>query len=492
MPIREFDIFALSVPYEMLYTNIIEMLDLAGISPWSRDRKESDPLVIIGGSQVDNPEPIADFIDLAILGDAEATLPQFIDAFKEFKSQNCTRDEILRRLADRFEWVYVPKFYQIEYNDDHTIKAVHGRTVKREIVINLDDAPYPTRPIVPIHEVIHNRINIEIMRGCPHVCRFCHEGYTRKPIRRRSKEKIIELAKETFANTGITEISLCSLSSADFPGLEELFIELNDIFASKHVSIALPSLRVEQQLKLIPAQTSLVRKSPLTIALEAGSERLRKTLNKNINLENLKPAVMEAYRCGWRQVKLYFMVGLPGETREDLLAIVDLAAEIARWRKEVGGRPAQVNASISFLVPKSQTPMQWIGQKSLDYFEQAITLIRQEARKYPFLKISYHDRFRSRLEAVFARGSRRLCPAIFQAWKLGARFDSWDETFQYQRFVQAFNSAGVEPDFCANRDFGLDEILPWDHLDIGLNKDLLRKHLQMSMSDPMTIEIPTE
>ncbi len=482
--VREFDIFALTVPYEMLYSNILEMLDLAGIALFSRDRKETDPLVIAGGSQMDNPEPFADFIDAAVIGDAEATLPAFIDAYKELKSQNLKRDDILLNLAKRFPWLYVPKFYKIEYNDDHTIRCVTptidgiALPVKREITLDLDAAPYPTAPIVPIHNVVHDRINIEIMRGCPNVCRFCHEGYTRKPVRKRSIEKIIELAKETYTNTGLTEISLCSLSSADYPNLEKLFTELNDYFAPKHVSIALPSLRVEKQLQIIPSQTSKVRKAPLTIALEAGSERLRKMIHKNIDLENLKPAVLEAYRCGWRGVKLYFMVGFPGETPDDLIDLVELADEIGQWRKPIAGRPADVNVSISFLVPKSQTPMQWLGQKSLEYFEDSINILRQAVRPYRHIKLSYHDRFRSRLEAIFARGNRTLSAALYQVWKNGARFDSWDDTFQYQRWLDAFTATNTDADFFANRNFGPTEILPWDHIDISLKKSLLMSHLK--------------
>jgi radical SAM family uncharacterized protein len=480
-PIREFDIFAVSVPYEMLYTNVLEMLDLAGIGVWSRERKETDPLILTGGSQMHNPEPFADFIDAAIIGEAEATLPVFIEAFRELKKQNLPRLELLKALADRLEWVYVPQLYSCEYNEDNTIKSLQGRPVRREIVKDLDEAPYPTRPIVPFHETIHDRINIEIMRGCPHSCRFCHEGYTRKPVRRRSPEKIFQIAKETFANTGIPEISLCSLSSADYPGLEDLFMQMNDYFAPQHVSIALPSLRVQDQLKMIPSQTSMVRKTPLTIALEAGTPRLRDVIGKNIDMANLKPAVMEAYKCGWRQVKLYFMAGMPGETDEDLYAIVDQANEIAQWRKEIAGRPASINASISFMVPKPQTPLQWLGQAKMEYYERAINLVRQEARRYPHIKITWHDRFRSRLEAVLARGDRRLSQVLYLAWKDGARFDSWDDTFQYQRYAKAFETAGISSDFYANRNIGPKEILPWDHIRVGFEKDFLFRHLHIAL-----------
>jgi len=481
--IRDFDILAFSMPYEMLYTNLLEMLDLAGLNVWSAERAETDPLIVIGGAQTHNPEPIADFIDAAIVGDAEETLPVFIERYRTLKNQKLPRREILKSLADEFDWLYVPQLYRVEYNNDQTIKSVDGRTVKRSYLKDMESAPFPTRPLVPFHETIHDRINIEIMRGCPHSCRFCHEGYTRKPVRKRSPEKIIQLAMESFNNTGVADISLCSLSSADYPNLEDLFRRMNEIFSPKHVGIALPSLRVQDQLKLIPSQTSMVRKSPLTIALEAGTDRLRRVIGKNIDLENLKPAVIEAYRCGWRQVKLYFMVGLPSETKEDLLAIPGLANEIARWRKEVTNWNAQVNVSISFLVPKPDTPLQWIGQASLDYFQDAIQLIRQEARRFPSVKITYHDRFRSRLEAILARGDRRVAKVLHQAWKTGARFDSWDETFSYDRYVEAFKTVGLDSDFYANRDIATDEILPWQHIQAGFDKDFLLRHLKMARDE---------
>ena len=480
--VGDFDIFAISVPYEMLYTNVLEMLDLAGMNVWSKDRGESEPLVVIGGAQAHNPQPLGDFIDAAIIGEAEATLPQFIERYRRLKSQKMGRVKMLEIMAGEFDWLYVPRFYKCEYNADGTIKKIEGPHVKKAIVRKLDDVPYPTRPLVPFHEVVHNRINIEIMRGCPHSCRFCHEGYTRKPVRFRSQEKIIELAQEAYANTGIPEISLCSLSSADYPNLVELFSKLNNIFSPKKVSIALPSLRVQDQLKLIPSQTSTVRKTPLTIALEAGTERLRKIIGKDIDLDNLKPAVMEAYRCGWRQVKLYFMIGLPSETEEDLLSIVELASQIGNWRKEAIGRPAGVVASISFMVPKPDTPMQWVGQKSLEYFDQSIWFIRQSARRYPHVKITWHDRYRSRLEAIFARGDDRLSQVLYNSWKSGARFDSWDETFRYERFMQAFETAGLDPDFYANRNIGLDEILAWDHIEAGFDKEFLIRHFKAGLS----------
>ncbi len=479
-PVRDFDILAFSVPYEMLYSNIIEILDLAGIAIFQNERKEDEPLIIIGGSQVHNLEPIADFVDAAIIGEAEATLEKFVEAYRNLKRDVLTRHELLKELAGMFDWLYVPHLYKQEYNNDGTLKQIKpidsgvAFPVRKAYVEDLDTAYYPISPIVPFHKPVHERINIEIMRGCPNACRFCHEGYTRRPVRIRSREKIIELAKENVKNTGITEISLSSLSSADYPELEKLFAELNDIFAKQHVSIALPSLRIDKQLKLIPSQMGLVRKSPMTIAVEAGTERLRNLIKKNIDLSNLKPAVIEAYRLGWRRVKLYFMAGLPGEREEDLRAIAELADEISQWRKETGYKPAEITASVSFFVPKSHTPLQWTGQKSLEYYEQAKHIILETGKKYSRkIRFNFHNGYRSRLEACFARGDRKLGRVIYDAWRLGARFDSWEETFKYDYYVRAFEKNGLDMDFYANREIGTDEILPWEHIRAGLDKSRL-------------------
>ncbi len=479
-PIKDFDILAFSVPYEMLYSNIIEILDLGKINIFSAERKANEPLIMIGGSQVHNLEPIADFVDVAIIGEAEATLEDFINEYRKLKRTEKSRDDKLKILAKNFEWVYVPRLYEQKYNSDGTINSIDPvetgipKLIRKAYVKDLDSAYYPSCPIVPFNKPVHERINIEIMRGCPNSCRFCHEGYTRRPVRVRSREKIIELAKESAANTGMTEISLSSLSSADYPELEELFRELNEIFADKHISIALPSLRIDKQLRLIPSQMGRVRKSPMTIAVEAGTERLRKIIRKNIDLSNLKPAVLEAYRLGWRRVKLYFMVGLPSEKEEDLRSIARLADDISQWRKEVANGAAEVVASISFFVPKSHTPLQWTGQKTLEYYEYAKGIILEQGRRYSRkVRFNFHNGKRSRLEACFARGDRRLGRVIYDAWRKGARLDGWDETFRYEYYVQAFEENGLDMSFYANRDIGLEETLPWEHILAGLEKSRL-------------------
>ncbi len=487
--VREFDILAFSVGYELLYTNILEVLDLAGIEIWSDKRSEREPLVIIGGSQANNPEPIADFVDLIVVGEAEKSLPEFIKVYRELKKKS-KKKELVTELAKRFDWLYAPSAYEVKYNSDGTIKEIQPKymempeKIKRVYVENLNAAPFPTKPIVPIHKTVHSRINIEIMRGCPHKCRFCQEGYTRKPVRLRSKENIIRLAKESFQNTGITEISLSSLSSTDYPKLEELFWELNKYFAPRYVSIALPSLRIDKQLKIIPEQISRVRKQQLTIAIEAASEQLRGVIGKNINLKHLKPAVMEAYKRGWSRVKLYFIVGLPTETEEDIVRIVEITREIADWRREVANSPAQITASISFFVPKPHTPFQWIGQKSLKYYEYAKNLIKSKlGRKDKNLKFNFHNGERSKIEAVFARGDRRLSSVIYAAWKLGTKFDSWDETFKFDAYLEAFEKTGLSLEYYAERKIPLTEILPWEHIEVGLDKRRLTRELEMAVGN---------
>lgn len=488
-PLREFDIIAFSIPYELLYTNILEIIDLAGLNVWRKQRSETDPLIIIGNSQAHNPEPIADFIDLAIIGEAEATLPHFIEEYRRLKGK-LKKDKLIIELAKKFDWLYAPSAYRVEYNTNGVISSIkpissdiHER-INRAYIKDLDSAPYPTKPLVPLHKTVHERINIEIMRGCPHACRFCHEGYTRKPVRFRSVEKIIELAKESYKNTGINEISLCSLSSADYPHLKELFLKLNDYFAPKNVSISLPSLRIEKQLEIIPRHISVVRKSQLTIAIEAATERLRRIIRKNIDLAALKPALMEAYKLGWNKIKLYFIVGLPGEEEKDIKEIVELSRQIAYWRTELGKGASNVNVSISFFVPKSHTPFQWIGQKTLTYYKKAQEIILDSVkRKERFLRFKFHNSRRSKIEALLARGDRRLSKVIYLAWKKGTRFDSWDETFRFDAYIEAIKEAQLSLEFYAERNIPTDEILPWEHINTGLPKERLLEQLNLALQD---------
>jgi len=489
-PIRQFDILAFSVQYEMLYTNLLEMLDLAQIPMYAEQRTDDGPLVLIGGSQANNPEPLADFIDLAILGEAEACLPQFVTLYRQLKGQLNDRRELIAELARNLPWLYAPSLYDVAYHPDGAIKSVRSTEgapmpVQKAYVKDLDKTDAPTRPIVPYVRTIHERINIEIMRGCPHACRFCHEGYTRRPVRFRSRAKIVQLARETFANTGLSDISLFSLSSADHPELVKLFDQLNAIFTPRHVSISLPSLRAEKQLELVPASTSLVRKPPLTIAIESADPVVRKVINKPIDEQAVLAAVEQAYQCGWRHVKLYFMIGLPGEQFDASSAdrIVQFADDVAHAGAKTRQRPANVTISASFFVPKPHTPLQWLGQRDIKYFTNAKDMLRAHARSRRYLTLRFHNQHRSRLEAIFARGDRRLGRVLYLAWKAGARFDAWNELFNHEHFQHAFDAAGVDPSFYADRNIALDQILPWDHLRPGPDRAVLLRQLRYALKD---------
>jgi radical SAM family uncharacterized protein len=486
-PVAQFDVLALSVQYELLYTNILEMLDLAGLPLRSADRTDANPLVIVGGSQAHNPEPFADFVDAVVLGEAEAALPALVETLRMLRRTTRDRRAILRELAMRLPWVYVPSLYEPHYRADGTFDrlapTIDGlpTQISKAVVDDLDTMRSPTRPIVPFVQTVHERVNIEIMRGCPHLCRFCHEGHTRRPVRYRSKENIIALAEETLANTGLNEVSLFSLSSADHPQLAELFDELNARLSPRNISVALPSLRAERQLELIPKQTSQVRKSPMTIAIEAADPTLREVLHKPIDESAVFDAVRRAYACGWRQVKLYFIVGLPGETEESRERIIKFAEQVAYGGPGSSRRPAKVTASLSFFVPKPHTPLQWCPQQSLEAFAASQQQMRAMARSRRFMKLNFHDRYRSFVEAVFARGDRRLSAVLLEAWKRGARFDAWDEHFKYDHFVQAFETAGIDPTFYANRHIQPTETLPWEHLQPGSPKPVLLRLLADSL-----------
>jgi len=488
-PVRDFDILALSIPYEVLYSNLLEMLDLAGLAIRASDRNESDPLVLIGGSQAENPEPIADFIDMAILGDAEAALPAFLEAYRQLKSSHSPGQQMLRTLAGRFDWLYVPSLYNVSYHSTgaiNTIKPAYpepAMPVQRACTHDLQNAPFPISPIVPTAQAVHERLNIEIMRGCPNNCRFCQAGFTRRPVRFRSVEKIVELAKQAQKNTGLLEISLCSLSSADYPHLLQLTEELNKRFVPQHVSIALPSLRIDRQLQLVPLQTSKVRKGTMTIAVEAATERLRAVLGKDIDVEQLFPAVVQAYQAGWNHIKLYFMAGLPSETDEDLRAIGQFARRVSLLRKDIGLGPAQVTAAVAWLVPKPHTPFQWLGQADRQYMLHARQVILDSARSCKSVTVKCHHIERSILEAILSRGDRRLSTAIEHAWHAGARFDAWKEYFQLERYYDAFEVCGLDAAYYANHQYSNHQILPWQHIRAGRTLEQLWQQHQQAFDD---------
>ena len=464
--LKSFDIVGFSLTSELCYTNVLNMLDLGGIKIRSRDRGEDEPLIIAGGGMSNCCEPVAEFIDLFLLGDGEEAVVELAELVRAQKKIGATKKEILSSISKKFDWAYVPAFHA-------------GQRLRNAVVEDFDNAPVPLAPIVPFVQAVHERVSIEIMRGCPGRCRFCQASFCRRPIRYRSVDRIIDIAKACYHSTGFDTVSLLSLSSSDYPNLEELVAGLHAYFHDKHVGLSLPSLRVDRQLKLLPRLLTSVRKGGLTIAVEAASEKLRQIINKPLKDEDLFAAVEAAYRSGWQRLKLYFMVGLPGETEEDVKRIVELSFQLAKLRKKVDGKTGQINAAVSWFVPKPHTPFSWIGQKPKSYFEQSKKLIIEEKTKLraKFLQFKFHYINRSVLESAVGRGDRRLCDVIEAAWQAGAKFDLWDECFDYELWQKAFEKSGIDVEAAAQKQFDLEEILPWEHLG-GPDKKYLLGHFK--------------
>ncbi|MHC4171331.1 MAG: TIGR03960 family B12-binding radical SAM protein [Planctomycetota bacterium] len=488
-PLKSFDIIGFSLTNELCYTNVLNMLDLGGINIRSAGRGESEPLVIAGGGMGNCCEPVAEFVDMFLLGEGEETVVELLRLLREQKKAGATKEEVLFCAAKKFDWVYIPSLYSFEYGGAK-IKSFRANLpelplqFKNAVVEDFENAPVPLRPIVPFVQAVHERVSVEIMRGCPGRCRFCQVSFCRRPVRYRSVKRIVDIAKACYQSTGFDTVSLLSLSSADYPNLEELVAGLGEYFQDKHVGLSVPSLRVDRQLKQLPKLLTSVRKSGLTIAVEAASERLRQVINKPLKDADLFAAVEAAYRAGWQKFKLYFMVGLPGETPADIKQIAELSFQLARLRREIDGKTGQINITVSWLVPKPHTPFGWLGQKPLIYFEQAKQLILDEKKRLraKFLHFKFHDINRSVLESAIDRGDRRLCDVIEAAWREGARFDLWDECFDPAIWRKAFEKFGFDLESLAEKQFDPDEILPWEHLGGPGNKYLLG-HLDEAMED---------
>jgi len=475
---KEFDIVGFSLAYELSYTNVLNMLDLGGIPLRSDDRSDEDPVVIAGGPCCYNPEPMADFIDAFVIGDGEEIIGEIVDAYKECRVQGSgfgvqgtgMRKRFLRKLSG-IEGVYVPSLYRVEYNEDMTVKNFSPTedglpdNIKKRVIRDLDTAYYPTDQIVPNIQVVHDRITIEIMRGCKHACSFCQASAVYAPPRQRSKDTILCLAEETYERTGYDEISLLSLSSGDHSEIIGITKELNRIFKNRSVSISLPSLRVEDIAEHLPALVSEVKKSGLTFAPEAASGILRKSINKNIDMDKLFKAVTESYKLGWRRVKLYFMIGLPGEKEADLAEIPALVNKISGLRRETGGGPANVAVSVNAFIPKPHTALEREAMETPEILSVKRDLLKNTLRS-KFAELSFHPIVMARMEAVFSRGDRRLSEAIIAAWRSGARFDGWQEIFNMDLWIAAFKDSGLDPDFYSSRKRPKDEVLPWDFIKV--------------------------
>ncbi|MCI0587955.1 MAG: TIGR03960 family B12-binding radical SAM protein [Planctomycetes bacterium] len=489
-PLSAFDIVGFSLQYESSFTTTLLCLDLGGIPLRTADRTLEHPLVVAGGAVSLNPEPMADFVDLFFLGDGEEAVERFVDAYREVRPRARDRRELLLGLVEALPFLYAPSLWAFEWNGDGTLAGAKPtdasvRRPERAIVRDFQNAPYPAAPVVPYGQTVHDRITIEIMRGCVQGCRFCQAGYEKRPQRFRDAAKVLEIAKETYRNTGYDEIALTSLSSSDHPGLLGMMDALDAEFADRRVGVSLPSLRVNEQVLELPKRIRSVRKSGLTLAPEVASDRLRKIINKTITNEDLYRGVEEAWRQGWQTLKLYFMVGLPEEQEADIAEIVTMAETCSELRRKAGKGPGKVNAAISTFVPKPLTPFQWHGQSTIPEVELRQGFLRS-LRRLRSVNLKFHDPRQSQLEGILTRADRRVGPAIERAYRLGARLDAWDDCFRYEAWLQAFEEKGVDVAWYANRERPLEEVFPWDHLGNGVDRAYLQEELQKSQAGEET------
>ena len=492
-PLTEFDIIGFTLQYELCYTNVLNMLDLSGIPIKSSERKGLKNLVVAGGPCVCNPEPLADFVDIFFLGEGEEVDLEVIDLYRECRDNNVSKEEFLQKAA-QIEGVYVPSLYDIEYNSDNTIKAITPKcnapsTVKKRIIKDLDNCFYPETFVTPFIEIIHDRAVQEVFRGCIRGCRFCQAGFIYRPVREKSADTVNSQAKCLCENTGYEEISLSSLSTSDYTELETLLSEMLDWSDEQKVSISLPSLRVDNFSPELLENVKKVKKSGLTFAPEVGTQRLRDVINKNVTEEEIMRTCLTAFQGGYTSVKLYFMLGLPTETDEDLIGITALGQKIVNMFYEMPDRPrgksVNVSISVSTFVPKPFTPFQYEPQDDLAEVERKQKLL-VESLTTKKITLSWHDSKTSILEGVFARGDRRLGKVIYEAHKLGCKFDGWGEMFDYDKWMKAFEIAGVDPNFYNHRTRDFEEILPWSHLDYYVTEKFLQEENRLAHAAAVT------
>jgi radical SAM family uncharacterized protein len=475
-PVKDFDVLGFTLQYEMSFSNILNMLELAGIPLRTKDRGPQHPWIIAGGPCAYNPEPLAPFVDFFMLGESEETLPELLKLIEKQKENPVAREEFLLKVT-QIEGAYVPEFYEVHYQEDGRIKKIEAdprvpQTIEKAIVRDLDGAFYPTNPIVPYMEIVHDRMMLEVMRGCSRGCRFCQAGMLYRPVRERSPETLLRHAEELVKSTGYEEISLTSLSTGDYTCIQPVVRSILDKYSEDKVSVSLPSLRLDSFDVKLAEEVQKVRKSGLTFAPEAGTQRLRDVINKGVTEENLLQATESAFKAGWSTIKLYFMIGLPTETQEDLNGIVSMAKKVVELGTRMGRRNVTVTVSTSSFVPKSHTPFQWEPQEGMASLEQKQKYLREKLRDRR-IKYNYHDVKTSYLEAVFAKGDRRLADVLERAVKEGCKFDGWSEHFKYETWLQSLEELGLDPHFYANRAMDYDDVLPWNHLASGVSKRYL-------------------
>ncbi len=479
IPLRSFDVVGMSLQHELNYTNVLYLLDLAGIPLWSEERGEEFPLILGGGPCAFNPEPVSSFFDVFLLGEGEEAIVEIVEVLKAMKSEK--RDNVLSELS-KIEGCYVPRFYSVSYHPDGKIKSISPGVVRKRWIKDLDSAPYPQKIIVPYLNIVHDRVPLEISRGCTRGCRFCQAGMIYRPHRERSPEKVIELAEKLVKSTGYEEVSLLSLSSTDYSAIEYLVRELSFRLKESKVNVSLPSLRMDAFSVGIAQSLQEVRRSGLTFAPEAGSERLRRVINKGLTDEDIFQTVGKTFSSGWREVKLYFMIGLPGEREEDIRGIANLVKEILSRGKKRG-----VHLGISAFIPKSHTPFQWAKEEEIESLEEKMAILHSLLRPLGHrVRYNWSDFEVNLIEGALSRGDRRVSSVVERVYRKGGVMDNWREFFSLQRWQEAFEEEGLNLNFYTHREREREEIFPWEHLSSGVNKDFLWKEYQLSQEEKIT------